>query len=286
MHLQTAERKQVRMKMALQGTSGSGKTMSALLLAYGITGNWNKIAVVDTENGSASLYSSLGSYQVIQLTPPFSPERYIKAVELCEDAGIEVVIIDSLSHCWEYLLDIHANMAGNSFTNWSKITPRQSAFINKILQSNCHVIATMRTKQEYVLSEKNGKQVPEKVGLKAIQRDGVDFEFTLVFDLDLNHHATASKDRTSLFMGKPQFRISEETGREILDWCQAGISPEAVRKMIAKASTLEQLVSLYHRYHEMFNLLEPDFSKRKMELNQPVLVTAKHKKNGLANSSK
>ncbi len=269
MNLQPAERKQVKIKLALQGSSGSGKTMSALLLAFGITGDWSKIAVVDTENGSASLYAHLGPYQIIHLAPPFSPERYIKAMEICEENQIQVVVIDSISHCWEYLLDVHANMTGNSFTNWARITPRQSAFINKVLQSSCHVIATMRTKTEYVLSEKNGKSVPEKVGLKAVQRDGVDYEFTLVFDLDLNHTATTSKDRTSLFMGKPAFIITEEIGREILDWCNQGISTDEVRKQIKKATTIQQLLNLYNRYQDMFPILEQDFSKRKNELNQP-----------------
>lgn len=270
MNLQPAQRKQVRIKLALQGSSGSGKTMSALLLAFGITGDWKKIAVVDTENGSASLYANLGPYQIIHLAPPFSPERYVKAMEICEEHQIQVVIIDSISHCWEYLLDVHANMTGNSFANWAKITPRQSAFINKVLQSPCHVIATMRTKTEYVLSDKNGKQVPEKVGLKAVQRDGVDYEFTLVFDLDLSHTASASKDRTNLFMCKPAFVITEDTGREILNWCNEGVSPEEVRKQIKKATSVPQLRELYNLYQDMFPLLEQDFTKRKNELNQPV----------------
>ena len=284
MNLQPAERKRAKMKLALQGSSGSGKSMSALLLAHGMTDDWSKIAVIDTENGSASLYAHLGPYQVIQLSPPFSPERYIEAIKICEEAQVQVIIIDSISHCWEYLLDIHANMPGNSFTAWAKITPRQSAFINKVLQSPCHVIATMRTKQDYVLSEKNGKQVPEKVGLKAIQRDGVDYEFTIVLDLDLSHYAVASKDRTNLFMGKPSFIIAEETGKQVLEWCNQGISVEEVRKLIEAAKSVEQLVNLYNRYQDMFCLLEADFTSRKLELTKPSSPKSKSDKNGIANS--
>lgn len=284
MNLQPAERKRAKMKLALQGSSGSGKSMSALLLAHGMTDDWTKIAVIDTENGSASLYAHLGPYLVIHLTPPFSPERYIEAIKICEEAQIEVVIIDSISQCWEFLLDVHANMQGNTFSNWSKITPRQSAFMNKVLQSPCHIIATMRTKQDYVLSEKNGKTVPEKVGLKAIQRDGVDYEFTIVLDLDLSHYAVASKDRTNLFMGKPSFIITEETGKQVLEWCNQGTSVEEVRKLIQAANSVEQLVNLYNRYQDMFSLLEGDFTARKIELTKPSSPKSKSVKNGTANS--
>ena len=132
---------------------------------------------------------------------------------------MEVIIIDSISHCWDYLLDFHANLQGNSFANWAKVTPRQNAFIQRILNSSCHVICTMRSKQEYVLNERNGKMIPEKVGLKAVQRDNVDYEFTIVFDVNMKHYALASKDRTELFAGKAEFPLTEQVGMQILDWC-------------------------------------------------------------------
>lgn len=109
---------------------------------------------------------------------------------------MQVIILDSLSHEWEGgggILDTHSKMAGNSFTNWAKVTPRHNALIECILQSPMHIIATLRTKQDYILTDKNGKQVPEKVGLRAIQRDGTDYEFTLVFDIDIKHQAVSSK---------------------------------------------------------------------------------------------
>jgi hypothetical protein len=146
MHLHQAERRQARIKLALQGSAGSGKTYAELLLAHGLTGDWNNIAIIDTENGSADLYAHLGNYKVLPLGPPFSPERYIQAIETCEQAGARVIIIDSISHCWDFLIEYHGNLQGNSFTNWIKVTPRQKAFMDKILQSPAHVIATMRTK--------------------------------------------------------------------------------------------------------------------------------------------
>ena len=107
------------MRLALQGASGSGKTYSSLLLACGMASDWTKIAVIDTENGSADLYAHLGAYNVLSLSEPYNPEKYIDAIGICESAGMEVIIIDSISHCWDYLLDFHANLQGNSFANWA-----------------------------------------------------------------------------------------------------------------------------------------------------------------------
>lgn len=135
MELRKSNRSQARIRMALQGPSGSGKTYSALLLAYGICKDWNKVAVIDTENHSADLYSHLGDYNVLTLTAPFTPERYIEALDKCESAGMDVIVIDSISHEWEGdggILDIHSQMVGNSFTNWSKLTPRHNALVQKM----------------------------------------------------------------------------------------------------------------------------------------------------------
>ena len=194
MKLQTAQRKRAKIKMGLQGPSGSGKTYSALLVAYGLCMDWNMVAIVDSENHSGELYSHLGNYNVLNMESPFSPEKYIEAISLCEREKMEVVILDSVTHEWEFLLDYHSSLQGNSFTNWGKITPRHNDFVQKILQSPCHIISTIRTKQDYVLSEKNGKMVPEKVGMKSVQRENLEYEFTLVFDLNMVNHATASKE--------------------------------------------------------------------------------------------
>ena len=281
MNLRKAERKKAKIKMAIQGPSGGGKTNSALLLAYGITGNWSKIAIVDTENGSADLYAHLGSYQVLPLEEPFTPERYISAVDACLKAGIEVIILDSISHCWDFLLRFHSKLQGNSFTNWNKVTPRQTSFIQKILNCNAHVIATMRTKQDYVLNLKDGKHVPEKVGLKAVQRDGVDYEFTVVFDIDLNHMVKSSKDRTGLFMDQPEFVITSETGQKIKEWCEQGTTVEDVRKMVIATKTVEELNNLYRSYRSYYPMLESDFSNQKNKLSNP-----KFNQNGIASTAK
>lgn len=222
MELKKAQRRQAKLRLCLQGPSGSGKTYSSLLVAQGLCQDWSKIVVVDTENHSAELYSHLGEYNSITLEAPFTPEKFISAIKLCEKEGMEVIILDSISHTWDELLDFHSKLAGNSFTNWGRVTPRYNAFVQAILQSSCHVISTIRSKQEYVLSEKNGKQVPEKVGMKGIQRDEISYEFTLVFDLDSRQQATASKDRTSLFIGKLPVILSCKEGEMLKDWCNQG----------------------------------------------------------------
>lgn len=273
MQLRQSSKKQAKIKMAIQGCAGSGKTYSSLLLAYGLIRDWSRIAVIDSENNSADLYAHLGNYNVLSLQNNYSPENYMEAIEICEKAGMEVIIIDSMSQCWDFLLDCHANMQGNSFTNWGKITPRQTAFIQKLLQSNCHIISTLRTKQDYVLNEKNGKLVPEKVGLKAVMRDGIDYEFTIVFDIDMKHHVTASKDRTGLFMGKAEFKIDASTGGKILEWCNDGVSIDRVKEQIHSSRSVEELNGIYHRYPEWYPFLSADFINRKSSLTascQPV----------------
>ena len=210
----------------MQGVSGSGKTYGALLLSKGLSGSLDKVAVIDSEHYSADLYAHLGAYSVLPIDPPYSPEKYIQAIKVCEDAGFETIILDSISHQWEGeggILDIHSSMMGNSFTNWNRLTPRHNKFINAILQSKAHVIVTMRCKQDYVLSEKNGKMIPEKIGLKPIAREGTDFEMSLVFDVNQKHYCIASKDRTGLFADKHEFIISESTGVKIKEWCMSGV---------------------------------------------------------------
>lgn len=286
MELRQAARKQAKIKLALQGSSGSGKTMSALLLASGIT-NYSKIAVIDTENHSADLYADLGDYNVLQLSKPFTPERYIKAIEACENASMEVIIIDSITHEWEGsggILDMHGNMPGNSFTNWAKMTPRHNAFLQKILESDCHIISTIRTKTDYTLTDKNGKMVPEKVGLKGITRDGMDYEFTIVFDLDIKHYAVASKDRTGLFMDKPESVITPGYGKRILQWCNQGTSLDNVIKQIREATDVVTLRNLLIKYPEFRNKIESLAISRKEELNADIINKTKIGNNGTQES--
>jgi len=269
MLLQKAERRQAVIKLAIQGPSGSGKTYSSLLLAKGLVESWNQIAVIDTENNSSHLYSHLGNYNVLSLSEPFSPEHYIAGIELCEKAGMKAIILDSISQEWEGsggIIETHGNMAGNSFTNWNRITPRHNAFVQKILQSQCHIIATIRSKQDYVLTDKNGKMVPEKVGLKGVTRDGMDYEFTVVLDLDIKHQVTASKDRTGLFTNPLPFTITEQTGSRIRVWCLGEDLIRNVESQINDAATVQELRNILIKYPTLRKDIEPLCINRKVQI--------------------
>ena len=268
MYLQKAERRRVKMKCLLAGPAGAGKTFSALLLARGLATEWEKIVVVDSENESSHLYAHLGPYNVVSIKAPFTPEKYSKAIAQCVEENMEVIIIDSTTHMWTCLLEIHSMMQGNSFTNWGKITPRNDSFMQKMLQCPCHIVATTRTKQDYILAEKNGKTVPEKVGLKAIQRDGLEYEFTVVFDIDINHVAKSSKDRTGLFINSEPSVLSAATGIALKNWCNSGIefTPQEVLKRVEDCKTVKDLINLYEFTPQFNEALKPEFEKRKHEI--------------------
>jgi len=249
MELKRAEKKKVKLKIGVSGPSGYGKTYSALLLAYGITGDWTKIGVIDTENNSASLYADLGPFQTIDLQPPFNPERYIEAIKMCQKAGMEVCIIDSTSHEWDGTggcLQIQEKLGGR-YQDWAKVTPRHVAFIQEILQSDMHVITTVRKKQDYEMSNENGKVKVVKIGLKEQQREGFEYELTLNFDLINDKHlAKASKDRTGLFMDHPEELITSETGKKLIEWANSGVDEvEYLISAIKNTKNRDELVRLW-----------------------------------------
>jgi len=215
--LKKATRKQVKLRLNISAPSGAGKTYSALRMAYGLCGDWSKVAVIDTENGSASLYSNLGEFNVIDLSPPFKPETYTEALNACVSAGMEVVIIDSTTHEWACLIEENELLAqskfrGNTWSAWSQTTPRHDKFINSILHSPVHIITCTRSKMETIMGD--DKKV-KKVGMKDVQREGWEYELTISLNIDRDTHlAIPSKDRTNLFEGKNPFLITEETGKE------------------------------------------------------------------------
>ena len=229
MELKKAVRKQVKLKLNLSAPSGAGKTMGALLMAKGLTGDLSKVAVIDTENGSASLYDHLGDFNVIDLQPPFSPKRYMEAIDACVVGGMEVIIIDSSTHEWNGpggCLEINEKLAqskyrGNTWSAWNETTPMHDAFVTKVLQAPCHIITCTRSKMETVMGD--DKKV-KKVGMKDLQREGWEYELTVSLTIDRDTHmAIASKDRTQVFEGGMPFIITEETGKKIKAWCEKGI---------------------------------------------------------------
>lgn len=230
-----AERKQSKIRISMAGVSGSGKTYSALRMARGLASSWSKIALIDTENGRGDLYSDLGEYNIITLKAPFSPERFIEAIGACEEQGMDVIIIDSISHEWEGkggCLEANDQLAevkfkGNTWAAWSHTTPRHRRFIEAIIASPCHIITTMRSKTETIMTE--SKKV-KKVGTKDIQREGFNYEMTVSFNIDReNHMALAEKDNTHLFEDDNPFVISEEHGKKIIEWNNSGKKDEPAK---------------------------------------------------------
>lgn len=250
--LRKATRQKAKIRLGLSAVSGGGKTYSSILIAKGLAkGDLSKVALIDTENGSGDLYANLGDYNVFTLEAPYTPERYIKAIKECEDEGMEVIIIDSITHEWNGrggILEIHSAMTGNSFTNWSVVTPRHEKFKQAILTSTCHIITTVRRKQDYVMElNEKGKQTPTKVGLKEETREGFEYELTVNIELDQKHNASSTKDRTGLFQDQPSFVPSEETGKMLLDWCESGIDPvkRDYKKELEEAKNLIELQAIY-----------------------------------------
>lgn len=230
-----AERKQAKLRLALSGPSGSGKTYGALLIAKGLGG---KIAVLDTERGSASLYADLVDFDVVELGPPYKPERYIEVIQEAEKAGYNTLILDSITHEWNgeggvlQIVDNYANAKckGNTYAAWNEGTPRHQRFIDSMLASKMHIIATMRSKTAYVETvNSKGKLAPQKMGTAPQQRDGLEYEFTCVLDLTVDRNlATASKDRTRLF--QDSFVITDKTGHDLAEWLDTGKSFEDQEK--------------------------------------------------------
>lgn len=219
---QKAERSQAKARIALMAPAGYGKTHSALLMAAGLG---KKIAVIDTENGSASMEvgkPGIPSFDVAVMHAPYTVEKYLSAIKEAEDAGYDVIVLDSLSHSWAGsggLLDQQgaiADKGGNSFAAWRTISPKGNALIDAILQSPAHVIATMRSKVDYAME--GGKVM--KLGLAPVVREGTDYEFGIVLDIDKSHKAHCSKDRTGLFDGKITL-ITKDTGKAIKEWLES-----------------------------------------------------------------
>jgi hypothetical protein len=286
MKFERAARNRCKIKMSIQGPSGSGKTYSALLVAKGLVKDLSKVAVIDSENGSSHLYSELGVYSVLGLKPPFTPEKYTEAVKVAIQEGFECVIIDSLSHEWSGsggILDAHSQMTGNSFTNWGKLTPRHNAMMQSIINADVHVISTLRSKTDFIIENKNGKNVPQKVGLKGVQRDDTEYEFTLSFELNQSHQARVSKDRTGLFKNSPELILSKNTGSTILHWCNQGeedVNPmiqgrsefeilnerKTFKQRILDCNNMDALNELYRENPGMRLIHKNDFTERKDEL--------------------
>jgi hypothetical protein len=236
-----ATQEQARLRLALDGPAGSGKTFTALRVAVALG---RRVALVDTERGSASKYANLFSFDALNLSN-FNPENYVGAIRAAEEAGYDVLVIDSLSHAWMgeggalQMVDQAAkrSQSGNSFAAWRDVTPIHNKLVDAMLGCKCHLIVTMRSKTEWVVEkdERSGKSTPRKIGMAPIQRDGMEYEFDVVGDLDQAHNLIISKSRCpevdSAVISKP----GEDFAKTLLAWLGQGEAPKATPVQPAEA---------------------------------------------------
>ncbi|PGW44786.1 AAA family ATPase [Bacillus thuringiensis] len=295
---QVTEAKREKMKAVIGfiGCSGSGKTGSALLTAFGMMQEaypdlseeelWKKIGVIDTEHGRSKLHVGLvygeikiGNFLHIDFTAPYTTERYNGAVQVMKSAGAEVLIIDSLSHNWQGeggIIETHGEMSGNSFQNWGKLSSETTQLIKTLTQNNAHILATLRTKTEYVVEpDTKGKMAPRKVGTKPVQKDEMEYEFMLNFVIDIDHVADTSKDNTQMFEGNPQ-KITAEVGHKLYRWLELGIDVKAEEEnernnLIAQ---IKEIVSASEDATKMLSEIECKTNQKLDDFNMKYLNAA------------
>lgn len=263
MELKPAKRQKIKVPIMFTGASGSGKTLSALILAKGLVERmfpdmpeeqqWQKVALIDSEHERALLYANttigetnIGEFQHLDLKAPFTVERYRQAFAICKQAGCEVIVIDSLSHAWSGeggILEVVSRMGG-SMQSWNKVKPLEKEFLRLVTESDVHVIATTRSKQGYDFQKNDvGKTEVVKVGLKPDQKDTLEFEFAICFMVDQNHVATATKDNSNMFSQSAM--ITPEIGHKIYDWAEIGIDVKGEERKLRLQliSSINQLVA-------------------------------------------
>lgn len=233
---QKATKKKSKLRLALFGASGSGKTYTALRIAKGLGG---KVAVIDSERGSASKYSDRFEFDVVELDEQ-RIENYIGYISEAEKAGYDVLIIDSMSHAWQELLQevekiAQAQFKGNTWSAWSKGTPKQKSLVDALLNFNGHIIATMRSKTEWVIEQSNGKNKPTRVGMSPEQGKGIEYEFDLLIEITPEHYGNVLKDRTGKFQDKTIEKPDEKFGKELAKWLQDGV--DVIAKTVVQQET-------------------------------------------------
>jgi len=269
---QQAKKSQAKLRLGLVGPAGSGKTMTALRIANGIAGG-KKIAVIDTEHGSASLYAGASiDFDVCNLES-FEVEKYIDALKAAEEAGYHVVIIDSLSHAWsgkggilEFVDSAGKRNAGGNFSAWRDATPRHNRLVEAILASKCHIIVTLRSKTEYVVENVGGRTTVRKVGLQPIQREGMEYEFTVCGDVSADHDLMITKTRATFLKDAVIREAGEELGKQLAKWLEDGeiVAPPATTpfKVTIPTSIEDTLASIANASLTAIERLMPKIDQR------------------------
>lgn len=280
MQIRKAERKKAKLRLGMAGASGSGKTWGALEIATGMGG---KIGMIDTESGRGELYGEDFDYDIIRLDSPYSPSRYVEAIKSFERSGYSVLIIDSLSHAWSGeggVLSIVEKAGGQFQSGWKIGTPQQNLLIDTIIHSPLHIITTLRTKTEYVV-EKNekGKNEPRKIGLAPIQRDQLEYEFTVFMTLSQDHIAHITKDNTKLY--DQQFvKPSKEMGAALMTWLNEGLDASEI--ILKEGLNAIEKCSDFLELKEKIAWMKAQYEVRFPEIYKKIADSANLKRNSFA----
>ncbi len=265
-----ATKQQLKARIAFAAPTGAGKTYTSLEMAGEFGG---RTVLIDTEHGSGALYADQFDYDYFRFDPPYDPSRLVEVLRAAEDEGYTTMIVDSLSHFWEGeggTLDI-ADAAGqrangNSFAGWKVATPALRHLVDTMLALDAHLIVTMRSKMEYVLQEQESRSgrtvvVPTKVGMAPVMRNGIEYEFTLVGDLDLEHRITISKSRCAALADQViQPGRAREMARTFLSWLESGeamVSRDQVLKITEALNAIpdedrrKQAKGLFMEYYDV-----------------------------------
>lgn len=269
MKLEIATKRKQKMRLALMGKAGSGKTYSALLLAYGLCGDWRKIAIIDTEDKSASLYSHLGAYNTIEINSPFHPSMFMEAVDLAQSSNKEVIIIDSLSAEWIGEGGVHQWMNDPS---WKEVIHEHRQLLSQITSARCHIICTVRIRQKLAKFDTSKRGFWNIIDLP-VQQEGIEYPFTTVLRLDSHHAAQVVKDRTDVFNGTHPVQLTPFHGGMLAEWCNNGMSevPSQLQQKIDACNTCNELQRLlFEENIDDVDQLEA-FTKRRLEIESASL---------------
>jgi hypothetical protein len=278
MQFKKATKTQSRLRMALIGPSGSGKTYTALAIA---TNLGDRVAVIDTERGSASKYADQFSFDVLELES-FEPTNYVAAIGAAENAGYDVIVVDSLSHAWMgkggalEQVDLAAKRnRGNSFAGWRDVTPQHNALVDAMLQCRTHLVVTMRTKTEYIIEEnQNGKKQPRKIGLAPVQREGLDYEFDVTGELDHDNNLMIDKTRCPALKGKVFQRAGSDVAAVLRQWLTDGapaVEPPRMAQPSEPAWVTDVLAAIHGAdTNEELQRAQGDAAKHKSEMTEAI----------------
>lgn len=272
MGFQKAVKSKSKLRCALFGPSGSGKTYSALSIAKGIGG---KVAVIDSERGSASKYADKFEFDVVDLEKK-SIDEYVQFISEAGAAGYNVLIIDSLTHAWQDLLEeveklANAKYRGNTWSAWSEGTPKQRALVNAILSCPCHIMATMRSKTEWQTTQDDrGKSRPVRVGLAPEQGKGIEYEFDMLLELSTDHIANVIKDRTGMFQDKLLTKPGVDFGKELVAWLNTGVDERIMlqKKLEAMPEVIEVKATLAKHADSLEQNIK-DFAEAEVKKDHP-----------------